>query len=104
MWQVEFTDEFESWWAKLTIELQAAVAARIELLESTGPSTGRPAVDRIHTSRHQNIKELRAAQGGALRVLFIFDPQRRAILLLGGDKSGRWNEWYAAAVPVADDL
>ena len=104
MWQVEFTDEFESWWAKLTIEQQAAVAARIELLESTGPSLGRPAVDRIHTSRHQNMKELRAAQGGALRVLFMFDPQRRAILLLGGDKSGRWNEWYAAAVPVADDL
>ncbi len=100
MWQVEFTDEFESWWAKLTIEQQAAVAARIELLESTG----RRLDDRIHTSRHQNMKELRAAQGGALRVLFMFDPQRRAILLLGGDKSGRWNEWYAAAVPVADDL
>lgn len=40
------------------------------------------------------MKELRAAKGGALRVLFVFDPRRMAILLLGGDKSGEWNEWY----------
>ena len=34
----------------------------------------------------------------------MFDPRRHAILLFGGDKSGRWNEWYVEAVPVADDL
>ena len=55
-------------------------------------------------SKHHNMKELRAAEGGALRVLFMFDPLRQAILLLGGDKSGRWNEWYATAVPIADEL
>jgi hypothetical protein len=65
---------------------------------------GGPVVDRIHMSRHHSMKELRAAQGGALRVLFMFDPRRQAILLLGGDKSGEWNAWYAWAVPLADDL
>lgn len=50
------------------------------------------------------MKELRAAQGGALRVLFMFDPRRQVILLLGGDKSGAWNAWYEWAVPAADDL
>lgn len=50
------------------------------------------------------MKELRASEGGALRVLFAFDPRRQVILLLGGDKSGHWNEWYEAAVPAADDL
>lgn len=49
------------------------------------------------------MKELQAAKGGALRVLFSFDPRRQAILLLGGDKSGEWNDWYAWAVPLADD-
>lgn len=44
------------------------------------------------------------AKGGALRVLFTFDPRRHAILLVGGDKTGRWNEWYEWAIPVADDL
>ena len=56
------------------------------------------------------MKELRAATGGALRVLFSFDPRRQAILLLGGDTTGAWNEWYEWyewyewAVPLADDL
>lgn len=44
------------------------------------------------------------AKDGALRVLFMFDPRRQAILLLGGDKSGAWNDWYEWAIPAADDL
>jgi len=50
------------------------------------------------------MKELRAAQGGALRVLFMFDARRQVILLLGGDKTGAWDDWYQWAVPMADDL
>lgn len=44
------------------------------------------------------------SQGGALRVLFAFDPRRHVILLLGGDKSGQWEEWYEIAIPAADAL
>lgn len=47
---------------------------------------------------------LTEAQQDALRVLFVFDPLRRAVFLLGGDKTGRWTEWYRTAVPIADDL
>jgi hypothetical protein len=36
--------------------------------------------------------------------LFAFDPQGQAVLLLGGDKTGQWNAWYATAIPLADDL
>jgi hypothetical protein len=50
------------------------------------------------------MKELRASKGGALRVLFAFDPRRQAILLIGGDKSGEWESWYRTAIPEADDL
>ena len=50
------------------------------------------------------MKELRASKNGALRVLFAFDPRRHVILLLGGDKSGRWKEWYEWAIPEADEL
>lgn len=50
------------------------------------------------------MKELRVSKEGALRVLFAFDPRRHAILLVGGDKSGRWAEWYRLAIPEADDL
>lgn len=63
-------------------------------------------VGAIETSRHRNMKELRCSKDGQLRVLFAFDPLRRAILLIGGDKSdgAAWNEWYVTMVPVADDL
>lgn len=37
-------------------------------------------------------------------MLFAFDPTRTAILLIGGDKRGRWQEFYTEMVPLADDL
>lgn len=104
VWEVEFTEEFEHWWTGLDIEQQEALTDRIDLLAERGPDLGRPVVDRIARSRHHNMKELRASEGGALRVLFAFDPRRQAILLIGGDKTGAWNAWYAWAVPAADDL
>jgi hypothetical protein len=104
VWEVEVTDQFIEWWSTLSDALRESVTDRVDLLAERGPDLGRPVVDRIHSSRHQSMKELRAAKGGALRVLFSFDPRRQAILLLGGDKSGEWNDWYEWAVPLADDL
>ncbi len=67
---------------------------------------GRPYADTIRNSRFKNMKELRISSQGALRVLFAFDPERRAVLLLGGDKSkdSRWNDWYIGAIRRADEL
>jgi hypothetical protein len=39
-----------------------------------------------------------------LRCLFVFDPRRTAILLLGGDKTGQWATWYQEAIPAAEAL
>ncbi|MHB1583187.1 MAG: type II toxin-antitoxin system RelE/ParE family toxin [Acidimicrobiales bacterium] len=104
MWEVEVTDEFLDWWHGLDIDQQESVTDRVDLLAERGPDLGRPVVERIHSSRHHHMKELRASKGGALRVLFMFDPRRQVILLLGGDKSGEWEVWYDQAVPLADDL
>lgn len=102
--EVNFTDEFGTWWNGLSIEQREDIAARVELLEEHGPSLGRPVADRVATSAFHNMKELRCSSDGALRVLFAFDPRREAILLLGGDKSGDWDAWYRRAVPEADRL
>ena len=50
------------------------------------------------------MKELRPPSAGAteVRVLFAFDPERHAVLLVAGDKSGRWATWYRDAIPLAD--
>jgi hypothetical protein len=42
--------------------------------------------------------------GGSVRILFAFDPARKAILLIGGEKAGMWRRWYDEKIPKADDL
>jgi len=50
---------------------------------------GRPRVDTLKGSHYGNMKELRFdAADGVWRVAFAFDPRRRAVLLIAGDKSG----------------
>jgi hypothetical protein len=74
----------------------------VRALELGGPGLGRPFVDTLKGSRHPNMKELRPH--GNLRILFAFDPRQNAILLLGGDKTGQWEEFCHDAIPKADDL
>lgn len=75
----------------------------LQVLEERGPGLGRPLVDTISGSRHPNLKELRPLVGN-IRILFAFDQRRCAILLIGGDKTGRWQEWYEEVIPSADRL
>lgn len=105
-WAVVATEEFEEWMMSLTDKQYAATQRAINQLEQDGPALGRPYVDTIRNSRFKNMKELRISSQGALRVLFAFDPERRAVLFLGGDKSedSRWNDWYVGAIQRADDL
>lgn len=35
--------------------------------------------------------------------MFAFDPDRRAILLVAGDKAGQRSEWCTVNIPIADD-
>ena len=104
MWEVEYTDEFEQWWTKLTEGEQNAIAASVGLIEELGPNLGRPHVDHVKSSRHSNMKELRTQSGGVpLRTFFVFDPRRTAILLIGGNKVGD-NRFYDRVIPIADQL
>ena len=105
-WVVVATEEFEEWMMSLTYQQRSDTNGAIDQLRQDGPTLGRPYVDTIRNSRFKNMKELRVSSQGALRVLFAFDPKRRAVLLLGGDKSkdSRWNDWYVGAIQRAGDL
>jgi len=63
-------------------------------------------VDRIKGSSIHNLKELRPGSSGGteMRILFAIDPWRSSVLLVAGDKSGRWVEWYRQAIPHAEQL
>lgn len=97
-------DEVETWLLSLDDESYDQVAAAIDKLSEDGPALGRPLVDRISRSRHHNMKELRPGSAGAskVRILFVFDPDRRAVLLVAGDKAGDWSGWYERNIDIAD--
>lgn len=100
-WEVVFTEQAYNWMLRLDRDGYRHITAAIEVLKDRGPALGRPLVDRIDGSRHHNMKELRAS---TIRALFAFDPDRRAVVLLAGDKRGDWAAWYSRNVPLADDL
>lgn len=104
-WTVLFADEFEPEFDALPDDVQDAILARLLLLEREGPRLGRPHVDTLAGSRHANMKELRCAAGdGVWRIAFAFDPDRQAILLVGGDKSGgNQKRFYKQLIVRADE-
>ena len=88
-WVVEIGDEFKPEFFALLEDVRMEILALARLLQQFGPQLGRPRVDTLHGSRHANMKELRfSAADGEWRVAFAFDPKRKAILLVAGDKSG----------------
>lgn len=106
-WEVR-TDLIDEWLSTLnTVEFERVLAA-LEYLEDNGPTLGRPFVDRVSGSQHSNMKELRpfgdSADRGAFRLLFAFDLNSSAIVLVAGNKSGQWNTWYAKNISRADKL
>ncbi|WP_033259005.1 MULTISPECIES: type II toxin-antitoxin system RelE/ParE family toxin [Kitasatospora] len=107
-WEVSLHEAVVAWFIRLSEdepEVADQVAAAVDKLAEEGPTLGRPLVDRIKRSRHHHMKELRPRVGGEseIRILFAFDPEREAILLVAGDKSGQWNLWYDLNIPIADD-
>jgi hypothetical protein len=104
-WVVEIGDEFEPEFDALPVDVQTEILALSRLLQQFGPRLGRPRVDTLNGSRHANMKELRfSAAGGEWRVAFAFDMERKAILLVAGDKSGvNERRFYRELIRRADD-
>jgi len=104
MWEVEYTDEFEEWWETLSEVEQDAVAFSVGLLRSEGPSLKFPYSTDIKQSKHSSMRELRSqCKGRPLRTFYVFDPNRIAILLIGGDKTGD-DRFYDMMIPIADKI
>jgi hypothetical protein len=105
LWVVELCDEFDAEFEQLGSEVQDELLAQLSVVEQFGPLAKRPRVDTLKGSKHANMKELRfAAAGGEWRVAFAFDPERKAIVLVAGDKSGEGNgrRFYRSLIAKAD--
>lgn len=105
-WEVILLAEVEDWYLDLCErdpDTATKVEQAVEMLADEGPTLGRPFVDKIAGSKHHNMKELRPTRSDThIRILFIFDPLRQAILLVAGDKAGNWKQWYEANIPIAE--
>ena len=102
-WKVLFHDAFVAEFDALDVNVRDELLARVRLLEKYGPQLGRPYADTLAGSRHANMKELRFGSIGVWRVAYAFDPARRAIVLVAGDKNGMPTaRFYKRLIALAD--
>jgi len=103
-WVILQSPEFKDWYrTSLTNEERDAIIATALRLQVDGPALRRPLSGIIKGSKFPNMKEL-IPPAGNVRILYVFDPKRRAIFLLGGDKSDSWDDWYRTNIPIADAI
>jgi hypothetical protein len=103
-WNVVFDDDFVAEFAKFDREVKIELRATVSLLEVHGPQLGRPWADTLNGSDYANMKELRFdAADGVWRAAFAFDPERKAVILVAGDKSGTSEKkFYKKLINTAD--
>lgn len=103
-WEVRLHSAFEDEVLALERDVRIALFAAAKLLAEFGPQLGRPHADTLKGSRHANMKELRfEAADGEWRAAFAFDPERNAIVLVAGDKSGgSQKRFYKSLIAKAD--
>jgi hypothetical protein len=101
-WEVLFDEDFRAWFDTVDEGLQDAILERVTVLTQLGPNLGRPLVDSVKGSEYSQMKEVRIQyRGDPWRILFAFDPRRRAVLLVGGNKRGD-ARWYDQNIPISD--
>jgi len=101
MVEIDFSPEFERWFLALNDSDTEAVARVVDLLEARGVALGYPYTSAIVGSANA-MRELRVQSGGRpLRILYTFDPKRRAFLLLGGEES-EGDRFYQRMIPIAE--
>ena len=103
-WTVLLEPRFEVELDELAAAVRIELVSRVDRLAELGPALGRPTVDTLNGSAYPNMKELRfGADGGVWRVAFAFDPRRRAVLLVAGDKAGvKSDRFYRELLRKAD--
>ena len=102
-WTVLEHPEFARERDAFPVAILEKLAEVVFALKGAGPRLGRPSVDTLKGSRHSNMKEIRISAGGAWRFAFAFDPERNAVVLVGGDKEGEnQTRFYRRLIRTAD--
>lgn len=103
MVEVVGTLEFAEWYQALDEDDTRAVTRCVDVLEIQGVSLGFPLSSAIKGSQVA-LRELRVkSHGKQIRVFYIFDVARQAVLLIGGDKVGD-DRFYEVMIPRAEKI
>jgi hypothetical protein len=105
-WEVETTDEYDAWFLEQGEDGQASIRMKVEFLTKYGPHLPRPHADTLKGSKLNNLKELRTqTTNHVFRVAFLFDEERKAVLLIGGDKKGKnEKQFYQNLIKQAEKI
>jgi hypothetical protein len=97
------TDEFSAWFFGLDDLDTKSVVRIVELLETSGTTLEFPYSSSI-LGTNIALRELRVrSQGKSLRIFYIFDPLRQAVLLIGGTKNDS-KRFYTIFIPQAEQI
>lgn len=104
-WKVIVREEVANFLEELSNDESSEVYACIKLLQEFGPHLRRPYADTLRGSVHSNMKELRIPyKRKQFRILYAFDTEQNAILLVGGDKVPMGEaRWYPKFISLAEN-
>jgi hypothetical protein len=106
-WEIVTSESYDAWFQEQTEDDKAVIRSKAYLLAEYGPNLGRPHADTLKGSKKlANLKELRAqTDAHVFRVAYIFDPERKGLLLIGGDKKGKNQEkFYKDLIKEAEQI
>jgi hypothetical protein len=106
-WKIITSEAYDAWFLSQTDDDKALIRYKVLLLEEHGPNLGRPHADTLKGSKKlPNLKELRAkTDTRVFRIAYVFDPERKGLLLTGGDKKGRnQRKFYKDLIKEAEQV
>jgi hypothetical protein len=103
MVEVVVTAEFRKWYEALSARDQEPIIHAVKLLQDAGVALPFPHSSAIAGSKIA-MRELRIkSRGKQIRVFYVFDAERQAVLLIAGNKVGN-KRFYEEMVPRAERL
>ena len=107
VWDIITSESYNDWFEEQTEASKVAIFSKIYLLGEYGPNLGRPHADTLKGSKKlKNLKELRPQTNEhVFRIAYIFDPERKGVLLIGGDKKGKDEKrFYKDIIKEAENI
>jgi hypothetical protein len=91
VWEIITSESYDVWFQGQKEDDKVIIRSKIYLLGEYGPNLKRPHADTLKGSKKlANLKELRPkTDAHEFRIAYIFDPERKGLLLTGGDKKGK---------------